>query len=254
MYQLYIANKNYSSWSLRPWVLMRELDIAFDEQFVCFDQADNFEAFRAFAPNGKVPCLVDKGLVNKGLVNKGLVNKDQVDGGLTSDGQTVWDSLGITEYLYEFNPRVWPDELGARVWARCAVAEMHGGFDALRRDCTMSVGVRVLLNEIPASLQRDVTRIDELWSQGLQRFGGPFLAGQHYTAVDAFFAPVVFRVRTYGLSLGATASDYVERVLQRPAMLEWECDALLETFREEAHEAEVHEVGRITADYRKASV
>ena len=229
MYQLYIANKNYSSWSLRPWMLMRELDIAFDEQLVCFDQADNFEAFRAFAPNGKVPCLVD-------------------------GGQAVWDSLGITEYLYEFNPRVWPDELAARVWARCAVAEMHGGFDALRRDCTMSVGIRVLLNDIPASLQRDVTRIDELWSQGLQRFGGPFLAGQHYTAVDAFFAPVVFRARTYGLSLGAAASDYVEWVLQRPAMLEWERDALLETFREEAHEAEVHEVGRITADYRKAPV
>jgi glutathione S-transferase len=239
MYQLYIANKNYSSWSLRPWMLMRELDIAFDEQLVCFDQADNFEAFRAFAPNGKVPCLVDK---------------DQVDDGQTSNGQAVWDSLGITEYLYEFNPRVWPDELGARVWARCAVAEMHGGFDALRRDCTMSVGVRVLLNDIPASLQRDVARIDELWSQGLQRFGGPFLAGQHYTAVDAFFAPVVFRVRTYGLSLGAAAGDYVERVLQRPAMLEWESDALLETFREEIHEAEVHEAGRITADYRKARV
>jgi glutathione S-transferase len=178
-----------------------------------------------------------------------LVDKDQVD-----DGQTVWDSLGITEYLYEFNPRVWPDELGARVWARCAVAEMHGGFDALRRNCTMNVGIRVFLNDIPASLQRDVTRIDELWSQGLQRFGGPFLAGQHYTAVDAFFAPVVFRVRTYGLSLGAAASDYVERLLLRPAMLEWERDALLETFREEAHEAEVHEVGRITADYRKAPV
>jgi len=249
MYQLYIANKNYSSWSLRPWVLMHELDIAFDEQLVCFDQADNFEAFRAFAPNGKVPCLVDKG-----LVNRSLIHKDQIDDSLTSDGQAVWDSLGITEYLYEFNPRVWPDELAARVWARCAVAEMHGGFDALRRDCTMSVGIRVLLNDIPASLQRDVTRIDELWSQGLQRFGGPFLAGQHYTAVDAFFAPVVFRARTYGLSLGAAASDYVEWVLQRPAMLEWERDALLETFREEAHEAEVHEVGRITADYRKAPV
>jgi glutathione S-transferase len=246
MYQLYIANKNYSSWSLRPWVLMRELDIAFIEKFVCFDQADNYEAFRAFAPNGKVPCLIDEGLIDEGLIDDGLVNDSSTGG-----AQPIWDSLGIAEYLYEFDPRVWPDEFAARVWARCAVAEMHGGFDALRHFCTMSVGIRVELNAIPASLQRDVARIDELWSQGLQRFGGPFLAGQHYTAVDAFFAPVVFRLRTYGLSLTNTASAYVERILQRPAMLEWERDALHEPYREQGHEAEVHAMGRITADYRK---
>jgi glutathione S-transferase len=237
MYQLYIANKNYSSWSLRPWVLMRELDIAFVEKFVSFEQADNFESFRAFAPNGKVPCLIDDGLI---------------DDGFTDGGQAIWDSLGITEYLYEFDPRVWPDELAARAWARCAVAEMHGGFHALRHCCAMSVGIRVTLNNKPASLQRDIARIDELWSQGLQRFGGPFLAGQHYTAVDAFFAPVVFRLRTYGLSVSAAASAYVERTLQRPAMLEWERDALQEPYREETHEAEVHEMGCVTADFRSS--
>ncbi|MFT4633501.1 MAG: glutathione S-transferase [Candidatus Azotimanducaceae bacterium] len=232
MYQLYIANKNYSSWSLRPWILMRELDIAFVEKFVCFAQTDNHEAFRVFAPNGKVPCLLDDGL----------------GGG----EQAIWDSLGITEYLYEFDPRVWPDELAARVWARCAVAEMHGGFDALRHFCTMNVGIRVALNDNPDSLQREVARIDELWSQGLQRFGGPFLAGQHYTAVDAFYAPVIFRLRTYGLSLSAAASVYVDHMLQRPAMLEWEHDALQETYREQGHEAEVHAMGRITIDYRNS--
>jgi len=128
---------------------------------------------------------------------------------------------------------------------------MHGGFDALRRVCTMNVGIRVELDDWPVDLQRDVVRIDELWSQGLQRFGGPFLAGQHYTAVDAFFAPVVFRVRTYGLSLGSAAGAYVERMLQRPAMLDWERQALLEPYREAAHEAEVYEIGQVTVDYRQ---
>tara|TARA_B110000977_G_scaffold165043_1_gene211954 strand:+ start:68 stop:754 length:687 start_codon:yes stop_codon:yes gene_type:complete len=226
MYQLYIANKNYSSWSLRPWVLLKVLDIAFEERFVPFLLPDNFNAFRKFSPNGKVPCLVD-------------------------DEQLVWDSLAIIEYLYEQDQRVWPEALAARTWARCATAEMHSGFGALREECTMNVGVTVRLNDISAALQRDIDRIDELWTQGLQRFGGPFLAGSNFTAVDAFFAPVVFRARTYELLFSDAANAYIARILQLPAMLAWEAGALLEPYREDAHEAELHEFGMILLDRRQ---
>ncbi|MEJ6591081.1 MAG: glutathione S-transferase family protein [SAR86 cluster bacterium] len=226
MYQLYIANKNYSSWSLRPWILLHALDLVFEERFVPFLLPDNYDAFRTFSPNGKVPCLVD-------------------------GEQVVWDSLAIVEYLYEQDSRVWPEALAARTWARCASAEMHSGFSALREVCTMNVGVTVRLNDVSAALQRDIDRLDELWCDGLQRFGGPFLAGSNFTAVDAFFAPVVFRARTYELLLSDAANAYVARILQLPAMLAWEADALLEPYREEAHEAELHEIGKILLDRRQ---
>lgn len=226
MYQLYIANKNYSSWSLRPWVLLHTLDIAFEERFVPFLQPDNFMAFRAFSPSGKVPCLVD-------------------------GEQVVWDSLAIIEYLYEQEPRVWPESLAARSWARCASAEMHSGFTSLREECTMNVGVLVRMKQISVALQRDLDRVDELWTQGLQQFGGPFLAGERFTAVDAFFAPVVFRVRSYQLPLSDLASAYVARILQMPAMQSWEKAALVEPYREAAHEAELQTIGQVLADHRQ---
>lgn len=225
MYQLYIANRNYSSWSLRPWLLLRVLDIPFAEKLEPFLQADNFAAFRQFAPNGKVPCLVH-------------------------GEQVVWDSMGIVEYLYEQHSQVWPAASAARTWARCASAEMHSGFSALRADCTMNIGLSVRLNTISTVLQRDIERIDELWNEGLQEFGGPYLAGQDFSAVDAFYAPVVFRVRTYGLVLSAPAQAYVDRMLALPGMLDWEAAALAEPYREAAHEAEVLEVGQILADRR----
>lgn len=115
----------------------------------------------------------------------------------------------------------------------------------------MNVGVTVRLNDVSAALQRDIDRLDELWCDGLQRFGGPFLAGSNFTAVDAFFAPVVFRARTYELLLSDAANAYVARILQLPAMLAWEADALLEPYREEAHEAELHEIGKILLDRRQ---
>ena len=186
MYTLYIANKNYSSWSLRPWSLMRELSIPFEERLVPFSSLDNWAEFRAFAPSGKVPCLLDGDTV-------------------------VWDSLAIVEYLAERHAGVWPADAQARAWARCAAAEMHSGFTALRERCTMNCGLRVRLREMPPPLARDVNRIGELWRNGLQRFGGPFLAGPAFTAVDAFFAPVAFRVQTYGLALDESAAAYARR-------------------------------------------
>lgn len=203
MYSLYIANKNYSSWSLRPWLLMRTLGIPFQERLMQFEPTGNRASFRAFAPNGTVPCLHDGGTV-------------------------VWDSLGIVEYLAERHEGVWPAGPQARAWARCAAAEMHSGFSALRNRCGMNCGVRIELFEMPDDLRRDIARIDELWAEGLRRFGGPFLAGASFTAVDAFFAPVGFRVQTFGLRLNEPADAYAERLIALPAMQDWYRAALAE--------------------------
>lgn len=224
MYQLFIANKNYSSWSLRPWVLMRELKIAFEEKFARFTPGGSWDAFRTFSPSGKVPTLVD--------------------------GKTaVWDSLAITEYLAERHDGVWPKDAAARAWARSAAAEMHSGFGTLREHCSMSVGVRVKLKEITPALQKDISRLNELWNDGLTRFGGPFLAGKTFSAVDAFFAPVAFRVQTYGVKLDANGEAYVARLLALPSMREWYEAGLAETFRDE-HDDYVLRFGTITQDLR----
>ena len=225
MYALYIANKNYSSWSLRPWVLLKTLDIDFEERFVPFLQGSSYEAFRKFSPTGLVPCLVDGTL-------------------------TVWDSLAITEYVAEDHPAVWPADKAARAWARSATAEMHSGFAALRTVCGMNVGVRVALNEISARLRVDLDRLEELWNEGLDRFGGPFLAGNRFTAVDAFFCPVAFRVLTYDLKLGDTALAYAKRLRDLPAMRQWYEEGLAETIRDEPHDAEIPHVGTLIEDLR----
>lgn len=183
MLKLYIANRNYSSWSLRPWVLMKQLGIAFEEQLVPFNGADGAPDFRTFSPTGCVPCLVD-------------------------NQQTIWDSLAITEYLAETHPHVWPASRPARAWARSAAAEMHSGFTTVRSICGMNCGLRVKLHEWPAALIDAWRRIDELWCEGLQRFGGPFLGGAAFGAADAFYAPVAFRVQTYAPSLSVGAAQY----------------------------------------------
>ena len=232
MYQLHIANKNYSSWSLRPWLLLSELGIPFEEHLVTFAQGNgaSWQAFRTFSPSGKVPCL--------------------------ADGDTVvWDSLAISEYLAEHHAGVWPSDQTARAWARCAAAEMHSGFSALRNQCGMNCGLRIRLpDELPKALRADVARIDELWSEGLRRFGGAFLAGAGFGAVDAFFAPVAFRIQTYGLTLGAAATAYAQRLLELPGMRSWYAAALQETWRDEAHEREARESGSVWQDLRAAEV
>jgi glutathione S-transferase len=224
-YTLITANRNYSSWSLRPWLLMKALGIAFQDRIEPFTRDSNYTEFRKFSPTGQVPCLID-------------------------DGVTIWDSLGITLYLADRHDGVWPTGPAARAWAMCAVTEMHGGFSALRNDCTMNVGVRVTPNPMRPALTRDVARIAELWAEGLRKFGGPFLAGPNFTAVDAFFAPVAYRVRTYGLDVGTAGQAWVDMILTHPAMLQWEAEALTESWREVGHEAELAACGSITADYR----
>lgn len=225
MYALHIANKNYSSWSLRPWVLLKALDIPFTETMHIFAELGNFQQFRSFSPSGKVPCLVD-------------------------GDTTVWDSLAIIEYIAETHPEVWPLEKPARAWARSASAEMHSGFSALRGECSMSCGLRVALKQPSEQLLADIARIDELWCEGLQSFGGPFLAADRFTAVDAFFAPVVFRIQTYDLPLTTQAQAYRDAMIALPAMREWYDAAIAETSREDSHESLIASYGTIQADYR----
>lgn len=225
MYDLYIANKNYSSWSLRPWVLMRELAIPFREILVPFGGAENPAAFRVFSPTGKVPCLVDGDI-------------------------TVWDSLAIAEYLGERHPGVWPAEVATRAWARSAVAEMHSGFQALRNTCGMNCGLRVKLHAVDTALARDLERIEQLWNDGLTRFGGPFLTGTRFCAADAFFAPVAFRIQTYDPPVGSAARRYAAQLLALPAMQTWYAAALAETWRDAEHEAEARGAGTWREDLR----
>ncbi|MBZ9674898.1 glutathione S-transferase family protein [Mesorhizobium sp. ES1-1] len=225
MYVLHIANKNYSSWSLRPWVLMRTLDIPFEERLTPFPTGSSWDLYRSFSPNGRVPCLSD-------------------------DDRPVWDSLAIIEYLAERHHGVWPVEARARAWARSAAAEMHSSFTALRNDCPMNCGVRVEPFPMSAALEQDLFRLGDLWNDGLARFAGPFLAGAHFTAVDAFFAPVAFRAQSYGLAFEGAAADYPARLLALPAMRQWYADAIAEPWREPGHEAEVTAAGTITEDFR----
>jgi glutathione S-transferase len=211
--QLYIGNKNYSSWSMRPWVLMRQFAIPFDEVMVRFD---GFEAQSTFkqrmlqvAPTGRVPVLVDDGLV-------------------------VWDTLAIAEYLAERTPQhaLWPRDSRQRARARSLCAEMHAGFSALRSHCPQNIDAslpavgRRVMQEQPAA-RSDLQRVESLWTEALDASGGPFLFGA-FGIVDAYFAPVCGRVHTYALPVNATAAAYVERVFTSPGVSAWVQGALAE--------------------------
>ncbi|UVO54189.1 glutathione S-transferase family protein [Sphingomonas sp. SUN039] len=224
-YTLVTANRNYSSWSLRPWVLMKALGIAFEDRVEPFLAPGNPQ-FLSFSPTAKVPVLIN-------------------------GNRTVHDSLAIALYLAERHDGVWPTDDDARAWAMSAVAEMHSGFGALRNDCTMNVGVRVRPKPMSDALKADVARIAALFAEGLDCFGGPWLAGRAFTAADAFFAPVAYRIRTYGLDVGVGQS-WVDHCLAHPAMRQWEAEALTESWREQAHEDELRDCGDVIADYRSA--
>jgi glutathione S-transferase len=209
--QLYVGNKNYSSWSLRAWLLMRQAGIAFREQPLRL-ASEAGSAFKqtllALAPSGRVPLLVD------------------------DDGFAVWDSLAIAEYLAELYPekQLWPADRRERARARSLCAEMHSGFAALRSRCPMNI--EASLPEVGArsaiewpDLAADLARIDAMWSGQLAASGGPFLFGE-FGIVDAYYAPVCSRAKTYALPLGPAASAYAARILALPAMQEWSEAAL----------------------------
>ncbi len=225
MYILYIGNKNYSSWSLRPWVLLEAMGIEFEERLECFEEAGSFDKFRAFSPSGMVPCLVD-------------------------DGTVVWDSLAICEYLAERHTGAWPEEPERRALARSFAAEMHSGFSSLREICPMNCAIHVELSEITPPLQKDIDRIEEIFAEGLERFGGPYLVGDCFSVADAFYCPVAIRIRSYQLPVSDRALGYVNSLLDLPAMRRWDQAAIAESWREEHHEKEAAAVGRIILDRR----
>ena len=211
--QLYIGNKNYSSWSMRPWVLMTQAGIPFEEVMVRFDAFSPGSKFKTeverLNPAGRVPVLVD-------------------------DGFAVWDTLAIAEYLAERFPDkpLWPTDMRARARARSVCAEMHSGFAALRNAFGMNieaalpeVGARVLAEQ--PEVGENVARIVAMWSELLEQHGGPMLFG-NFGIADAFFAPVVMRLRTYGVPVPAPIAAWIDRVVALPGVAAWIADALAE--------------------------
>ncbi|ENV47912.1 hypothetical protein P255_01620 [Acinetobacter brisouii CIP 110357] len=197
MYTLWIGNKNYSSWSLRAWLSLRALDIPFQEQLSPLNLgSSSYQKFKAFSPSGKVPCLID-------------------------GEQVVWDSLAIIEYVAEQYPKLLPQDKAARAWARCAMAEMHSGFMELRSRCPMNCALTGIEIEHTPALDHDIQRLDELLQQGLTQFGGVWLAGKDFGAVDAFFAPIALRAKSYSLKFSEATQQWMQRVLQHPNVQEW---------------------------------
>jgi len=227
-YTLVLANPHYSSWSLRPWLLMTQQGIDFETQWFNFGPPFSSLAFHKAAPAGLVPVL-------------------------HHDGEIIWDSLAITEYLAERHPGIWPIQPRARAWARCASAEMHSGFTALRTLCPFGAAVRAQHHQPDTRLQGDLERLQAIWQEGLERFGGPFLAGPHFSAVDAFYAPVAFRIQTYGLELDETSQAYAQRLLALPAMQQWHDMACRDTWRDPNHEAEILRVANVRQDLRRSA-
>lgn len=207
-------------------MLLHARGINFEEVLKPFATGSQPSAFKKFSPTSKVPCLEDNDIL-------------------------IWDSLAICEYLAEQYPRCWPTDTAARAWARSATAEMHSGFQTLRSLCPMNCGIRVALEKIDEGLRADVERIDALWREGLTKFGGPYLAGKEYGIVDAFFAPVIFRVQSYGLQLSQPAQSYVERMLSLPSMQRWYAEALVEIWRKPEYEQAAVANGKIVRDFRK---
>ncbi|KAM7189648.1 hypothetical protein V8F20_010082 [Naviculisporaceae sp. PSN 640] len=247
-YHLYITNKNYSSWSLRPWLLMKVLQIPFTEHIEYLIPGSYRQPqWKAFSPTAHVPCLHDIPSENK-----------------TSQDEPMpipiilWESLSIIEHLADLHPDlgIYPatSKPAARAWARSAVAEMHASFSALRNEMGMNIGLRLRLLSPSTALISDLQRINELWSEGLNKFGGPYLAGGSFTAVDAFYAPVVLRLQTYQGSMeyitDEKVREYIQRILDLPELKEWVEDALKETAREPVHEAECLEGKELLEDLR----
>ena len=213
MLKLFVGNKNYSSWSMRPWVLLTQAGIAFEEEVVRFDSFDADSKFKqtisGVSPTAKVPVLVD-------------------------DELAIWDTLAIAEYLAELYPtkQLWPQDRAARARARSICAEMHSGFTGLRGNCPMNIEaalpeVGALLWRDKQAVRQDVLRLVQMWNGLLEEHGGPMLFVS-FSIADAFFAPVCTRLKTYALPLPQPIADYVQRVHQLPGVAAWIEGALAE--------------------------
>ena len=203
-FTLVIGNKNYSSWSLRPWLLLRHLQLSFDEELIVLSRPESRALLLQHSPAGRVPVLKHAGLI-------------------------IWESLAIIEYLCELTGSGWPAERAARAHARVLSAEMHAGFGALREQWPMNARATGRRTPMTAELRADIERIDALWSDCRRRFGanGPWLFGD-YSLADAMYAPVALRFRSYGAALSAPAMAYLDTVLQDSPLQQWLAAAALE--------------------------
>ncbi len=205
---LYIGNKVYSSWSFRPWIVLKAKGIPFKETLVQLRAADFPEHVRTFSPSGKVPCLIDGDV-------------------------TVWDSLAIMEYVAEKFPDngIWPADMRARAHARAIASEMHAGFQALRGHCPMAITQRFAAKPLPEDVQANVTRITAIWNEAREKFGaaqgGAFLYGA-FSAADGMYAPVVSRFHTYGIKADAVSQAYIDAMRAHPAYQAWVAEATAE--------------------------
>jgi glutathione S-transferase len=206
--KLVIGNKNYSSWSMRPWLALRANNIAFDEVFIPLytGKADK-ERILAFTHSGKVPCLIDGDV-------------------------TIWDSLSIIEYVAERFPqaKIWPEDRARRAHARSISAEMHSGFASLRNECGMNLHRPIGAIKLSAEARADIERVKQIWSECRERYAafGPFLFGS-FGGADAMFAPVVHRFRTYAIEVPPEVRAYMDSMMALPALQEWTSGGLAET-------------------------
>ncbi len=205
--ELVVGTKAWSTWSMRPWLVLKHTGATFTEVLIALRQENGVSADRImeYSPSGLVPVLKDGDL-------------------------TIWDTLAICEYLAERFPGLWPADPAARALARSASAEMHSGFQALRAECPMALEIAPKAVELSEPTQKNIGRIVTLWSDMLNRFGGPFLAGP-WSIADAFYTPVASRFETYGVNLAdygdsGPAAAYSARLLQTPEYLAWRGDAL----------------------------
>ena len=210
--KLYIGNKNYSSWSLRGWLVTKLSGEAFEEVNVPLVGRTPNPANLSFSPSGLVPCLHDRDSI-------------------------VWDSMAIAGHLAERHPDMWPSDLAARAWARSISAEMHSGFSSLRSEMTMCIRERVDVRPWSEPLQADITRVIRIWDESRRRFGsgGAYLCGR-FSIADCFYAPVAFRFQTYAVMLEGAARPYFDALLAHPFVRAWEQAALAETTVVEADE------------------
>ena len=229
--KLVIGNKNYSSWSMRPWVLARQAGIAFEEVQLKFDEVDGglrVAGIEPYSPTRKVPVLL-------------------------VDGEPVWDSAAICETLAELHPekQLWPAAAEARRVARSICAEMHSSFQGMRGAMPMNIRASLPGKGRDPKSEQDIERIIAIWTSCRSRFGrgGDFLFGR-FSVADAFYAPVAFRIQTYGLTLDTASAAYADRLLNTRSMREWYADALKETLRDQPHDDEITQVGRVVEDLR----
>jgi glutathione S-transferase len=213
--KLVIGNKNYSSWSMRPWLALRANNIAFDEVFIPLYTGDaDKQRILDFTHSGKVPALIDGDI-------------------------TIWDSLAIIEYVAERFPqaRIWPDDRARRAHARSISAEMHSGFAALRNECGMNLHRPVRAVALSTDARANIARVEQIWTECRERYGkfGPFLFGA-FGGADAMFAPVVHRFRTFAIAVVPEAQAYMDTMMALPAFQEWTSAALAETLTIEKFE------------------